>query len=254
MKGKAILFGLNYKHCKSGQLNGCINDVNMFSKYLNEEYELDVEKYTDDVNRMETSKLGIITKLYDLALETHSKNLDFVWIHYSGHGSYVNDTRRNGDENDRRDECLVPSDYETSGMLVDDQIQQILSFINPKTKVFCIFDCCHSGTIADLKYSWRNPKKPLIENIKSRIKTKIISISGCKDNQTSSDAYNILDDDKYAGALSAFLLICLKENKSITNDVFALVDKLRKKLKSNGYSQYPILCSSFNLTKNKSIF
>ena len=252
MKGKALLFGLNYKHCKNSQLNGCINDVNMFSKFLKEKFEFETECITDDTDKLGTSKLGMITNLYKLALETHSKNLDFVFLHFSCHGGFIKD--KSGDEKDRRDECLVPSDYETNGMLVDDEIQKILGFINPKTKVFCVFDCCHSGTIADLKYSWKNPKKPIVENIHSRIKTKIISISGCKDNQTSSDAYNILDDDKYSGALSAFLLICLQENKNITKDVFQLVDKLREKLKANGFRQYPMLCSSFNLTKNKSIF
>eukprot|EP00960_Hanusia_phi_P054286 762606-Hanusia_phi.AAC.1 len=31
MKAQGLLFGLNYKHCKSNQLNGCVNDVNNMS-------------------------------------------------------------------------------------------------------------------------------------------------------------------------------------------------------------------------------
>ena len=38
MKGKALLFGLNYAHCKEGGLNGCINDVKNIKNMLISNY------------------------------------------------------------------------------------------------------------------------------------------------------------------------------------------------------------------------
>ena len=149
MKGKALLFGLNYAHCKSGQLKGCINDVNAMSLYIKSLYDIPIEVYTDDVNLKDTSYDGIVKRLYNLAVESHEKDLDFVWIHYSGHGSSQKDTL--GDEEDGMDEGLVPSDYQSKGILIDDIIHDTLAAFNPKTKILFICDSCHSGTMLDLK-------------------------------------------------------------------------------------------------------
>jgi hypothetical protein len=105
VKGKALLFGLNYAHCKEGQLSGCVNDVNEIAQYISNNIQIPVEKYTDDIDLKNTSYDGIIQKLYGLAIESYRENLEFVWIHYSGHGSYQQD--RSGDEKDGLDEGLV---------------------------------------------------------------------------------------------------------------------------------------------------
>ena len=71
---------------------------------------------------------------------------------YSGHGTYVKDV--NDDEDDGKDECLVPLDYKESGMIFDDHLNNILSLIHPDTRVVFIVDACHSETMLDLSYRY----------------------------------------------------------------------------------------------------
>mgnify|MGYP000653331507 CR=1 FL=1 len=251
MKSKAVLFGLNYSHCRNvNKLNGCVNDVINMKEYLTSECGIQCDVYTDESEDLyPTTKQGMLTKLQELATLSHSDALDFVFIHYSGHGSYIKDT--NYDECDGFDECIVPSDCETNGYIIDDTISEILSKFNVNTKVVCVFDSCHSATICDMKYSWEGSSKKRIENYNQRIKAKVLTLSGCLDNQTSADAY-IADKSKFAGALTNALLTLLKSNGAeLNNDIFMLVNKLRLSLKQHGFDQVPKLCSTYNLLKDR---
>jgi hypothetical protein len=251
MKSKALLFGLNYKHCSNGQLKGCINDTKYMAEYIKNEFNMPTEIYTDDKDLFNTSYGGILCNLYNLAIETYKDNLDFVWIHYSGHGSSVKDV--SGDEKDGNDEALVPSDYETKGFLIDDYIHKVFEAFNPKTKILFICDSCHSGTMADIKYSW-NSNKCTIENNNCNAKAYIVTISGCMDNQTSADAYNLLGNNENIGALTASILKSFKENPKSKNNIFELVNNVNINLKLGGFSQYSKLCSTYDLNKDATIF
>lgn len=253
MKSKGILFGLNYSQCKNiNTLNGCINDVRDMRDYLVEKHNIPCDVYTDDnvdsKDNYSTTREGMLKRLSELALLSHTESLNLAFIHFSGHGSYVRD--RSFDERDGLDECIIPSDCETNGYILDDDISKVLAEFHSNTKVVCIFDCCHSATICDVKYSWEGQFKRRIENLNSNIKAKVITISGCLDDQTSSDAY-IADQSKYAGALTNTLLSILKLNNELNNDIFELVDILRIALKQQGYEQVPKLCSTYNLTFDK---
>jgi hypothetical protein len=249
INGKAVLFGLNYKHCTSGHLDGCINDVTNISSFIKKQYNIPIDIYTDDVNLSDTSGMGIIRKLYELAIDSYKSNLEFIWIHYSGHGSYIKD--RSGDEKDCFDECLVPSDYETNGLIADDYICSLFKHFNPKTRIICIFDCCHSGTIGDLRYSWEPPSRMVVENSKCTLSTKILTLSGCLDNQTSADAFNVMGDNKSAGALTACLLKVLETIPDTKLNVFLMLGALRKELKKQLFTQVPKLCTTYNIVWDK---
>ncbi|MBN2322956.1 MAG: caspase family protein [Spirochaetes bacterium] len=70
---------------------------------------------------------------------------DYLFIFYSGHGSYVTDT--SGDESDGTDEAIVPVDFDTgdlSTLLLDDELGSALSGCRTEKGVF-IFDSCNSG-------------------------------------------------------------------------------------------------------------
>ena len=246
---KAVLFGLNYESNPTAKLSGCINDVQMMGTMLREKMKFDVDIYTDDKSPHDCSALGIISRLYEVAIQSWRDSLQYVYIHYSGHGSYVQDT--NGDEKDKQDECLIPCDVEKAGPISDDYINRIFSSFNPITRIICVFDCCHSGTIGDVKYSWTSPISVITENINCKVKAKIITLSGCMDNQTSADAYNILNDNKYSGALTACLLLVIKENPAVLNNVFLLQNAVRQKLKELKFPQLPKLCSTYNLAKDR---
>jgi hypothetical protein len=246
---KAVLFGLNYESHPTAKLSGCINDVQMMSTFLREKMKFDVDVYTDDKSPHDCSALGIISRLYEVAAQSWRDSLQYVYIHYSGHGAYMNDT--NSDEKDKQDECLIPCDVETAGPITDDYINRLFSYFNPITRIICVFDCCHSGTIGDVKYSWTSPITVVTENINCKAKAKIITLSGCMDNQTSADAYNILKDGKFSGALTTCLLLVIKERPTILNNVFLLQDAVRQKLKELKFLQLPKLCSTYDLRKDR---
>lgn len=79
--------------------------------------------------------------------------LDFVWLHYSGHGGRLPD--ESGDEEDGMDETIIPIDFKRRGQIRDDDLLKY--FVKPMKRgvtVTCIMDCCHSGTVLDLPYQF----------------------------------------------------------------------------------------------------
>lgn len=252
MNGKALLFGLNYAHCETGVLNGCINDVRNLSNFITSVLNIPTVTYTDDTDMENTSYNGIIMNLYSLAVDSYKDNLDFVLIHYSGHGSQKKDT--SGDEKDGMDEGLVPSDYKSSGILIDDILNHVVSIMNPRTKVLFICDACHSGTMLDLKYLWTPQGQAYIDNKHCKIVANTILISGRRDHQTSADAYNVLGDNKYVGALSACILTVLKNNPLSMSNVFTFMESVRAELRRRKFEQYPCLTSNYDLSKDTSLF
>jgi hypothetical protein len=253
MRGRALLFGLNYPGSPA-QLSGCINDVVNMSKYLAATLAIPITVCSDESpqTRSGTTALGMVQQLYELAVQSHSEDLEFAWIHYSGHGSYIADV--SNDEADGRDECLVPTDYASAGLITDDFMDRILRSFNPKTRVVFVCDACHSGTMCDVKYSWESPTKCKVENILCTVRAKVITLSGCMDDQTSADAYNVMGDSKFSGALTACLLKVMGEAPLARADVFQTLNLLSTKLKALGFTQRPKLCSTYNLARERVFF
>jgi hypothetical protein len=171
-----------------------------------------------------------------------------LFLHYSGHGSNVKDL--NGDERDGRDECICSLDK----FIIDDDLRKVLVDPLPKSaRLTCIFDCCHSGSILDLRYTYTistNKTKVSfgidMENQYQDSKGKVVCISGCLDNQTSADAYI---NNTYQGALTYGFLETFKNTKKIQyKDLF---NNLRILLKSKRYDQIPQMSSGELLNLNE---
>eukprot|EP00928_Gymnodinium_smaydae_P011710 TRINITY_DN14294_c0_g3_i1.p1 TRINITY_DN14294_c0_g3~~TRINITY_DN14294_c0_g3_i1.p1 ORF type:complete len:345 (+),score=47.87 TRINITY_DN14294_c0_g3_i1:147-1181(+) len=102
---------------------------------------------------------------------------DYFVFYYAGHGTNVKDTT--GEEADGQNEAFVLVDQQggvsLDTVLVDDDFSAaLLQDCGPDVRVVIIADCCHSGTIADLdRPRWRG--------------RQAISLSGCRDSQTSGD-------------------------------------------------------------------
>jgi len=121
---------------------------------------------------------------------------DSLVFHFSGHG--VQKLDLNGDEVDGYNEALCPADFERSGKILDDEINEII--VRPLgrgVKLHAVVDTCHSGTILDLPYlcrlsrtgywQWENHDRP--SGARKRPNGGLaISISGCSDDQKSADA------------------------------------------------------------------
>ena len=91
-------------------------------------------------------------------------------------------------------------------------------------KLTCIFDCCHSGTVLDLRCNYRVQisKNNIDYNIHidkhyQPSKGDIIFISGCKDDQTSADAW---EENKFQGAMTYCLLKTIENYDTFGNTVF----------------------------------
>jgi hypothetical protein len=235
-KKKALLFGLNYVSHDQGRLRGCVNDVQGMSNFLKSKGYV-VELYHDEDMELisGTTYEGMVRAIQRLAIDTWRQNIESVVIHYSGHGSYVRDT--NGDEKDGFDECLCPIDYNTCGVITDDFFYELISSFNPKTRITVILDCCHSGTALDLPYCYKTSSDYVVEQ--NKLKAHVTMISGCRDDQTSSDAYL---GDKFSGALTNYLLSILNKNPNISPAM--LLDNLHTCLSVAGFTQLPMISST----------
>jgi len=140
---------------------------------------------------------------------------DIFFLTYSGHGGQVPDT--GGDEKDRMDEtwCLY------DGELIDDELYAAYGKFKEGVRILVLSDSCHSGTVTreahyqakavtpvggaapryrnmprDVALRVYGANKPFYDAIQASVARKaetteigasVILISGCQDNQLSSD-------------------------------------------------------------------
>jgi hypothetical protein len=245
---KALLIGIDYVNIPSVSLRGCINDIINVRNMLIDAYDYDSKDIIiirdDDPTKFQLpTRNNIMDNLYELSKD--SENLEEIWLHYSGHGSQIQNHNSDVSIKDRDglNEILVPIDYETEGFILDYELLNIIK--NIKCRAILVFDCCHSGTICDLPWQFD------IDSSNNIVKTNVNSIgienpnifvlSGCKDAQTSSDTNNNLD--QAVGAFSNALLECLR----ISHHNIKIIDlykNIHSMLKILGYTQSPLLSSS----------
>ena len=239
----ALLIGINYKGTPQA-LRGCINDVLNMRKYLIEQrgYKEENIRVLSEEEGAKPTGPNIKHELSKLILNSHSKEADEIWLHYAGHGSSTRDL--DGDEDDGKDETIVPLDFRQNGMITDDELHDYLEHLPKKCRMYCIFDCCHSGTILDLKYQYKGNSRNGIENPKAPIKGDVIMISGCMDRQTSADAKI---NNKWCGAMTNSYIKCIKNGITCEQ----LLNDMRECLKKGGYSQYPQMCCSSSITNKQ---
>ena len=262
MVKRALLLGLNYVGTPN-ELNGCINDVNNMASYLmsNLGFLRSDIIILSDYTAVKPTRANIIKYLFLLINRVAAG--DKLFLVYSGHGSLINDRSR--DEKSGMDSVLCPLDYETSGFIVDDDLKKnIIDAVPSGVQLTVVLDCCNNGTGCDLRYVYTdksvinaipannsilsNTDMSLLQKINqlqisiaqsvasynnySESKGNVFVISGCRDDQTSADAY---ENNKYGGALTVSLLEVLNSNRNISWS--ELLYKLSTIIKLKGYSQ-----------------
>lgn len=240
-KKKALLIGINYENTYA-QLNGCINDVSLVGNYIKTK-GFSVTLLTDKTDKKPT-KTNIIAEL-DKFLTSSEEN-DFLYFHYSGHGSYVNDT--NNDELDGKDETIVSQDLQN---IKDDELISIIKQKLPKNRnLLAIFDSCHSGTVLDLKYSLNdlNMNNIILNSKYDDIGPNVMMISGCRDSQTSEET---LTSTGVNGLLTWSLYETLTKNKNLTWK--SLYVSIKTLLNNIGATQVPQLSMGSLINLNESI-
>jgi hypothetical protein len=234
----ALLIGCNYIGTQY-ELAGCINDVEHIQNKLKSQYGFNNILIMTDNTSKKPTKVNILDELTNLLSKANSG--DILFLAFSGHGTTMKDT--SGDEKDGSDEMFVPLDF---NCISDDEIK---IFINNNLKkdvtLFALFDCCHSGTILDLRYQYFDSEN--YDNASENTKEtetigNIIMISGCRDNQTSEDAYI---NSKSQGAMSWAFLDTVNKNPNLSwKD---LITTMRSSLKTSKYEQIPQLSSGKKL-------
>jgi hypothetical protein len=215
-KGLALNIGLNSVNPRhyggwSGELNAC---------------EADAEDMANIAKTRKFQVKTLLTKAATRAkviaqISKAAKSLrkgDIFMLSYSGHGGQLPDL--NSDEPDAQDEtwCLY------NGELLDDELYAQLGKFSPGVRILVFSDSCHSGTVVKLayyqgtktargsvssvqgvRYRFMPPDVALrtyranrgfydkiLKNTKLRraektVKASVLLISGCQDNQLSSD-------------------------------------------------------------------
>jgi len=239
MVKRAVSFGINYFGTRN-ELRGCINDTKDIVKTLTQVFGYDPKNITviTDAknNSVKPTRNTIIKTLQNLVSQT--KAGDTLFVHYSGHGYYVRE--RSFDETDNKDELLCPCDGTT---ISDDELYDILVKDFPKgAKLRVIFDCCHSGSALDLPIRYTDNGGIFKENDRETKDLDCLMISGCRDDQTSADAYI----GGYKGALTwGFSKVCqnLKKSKTTTGSYSwkQLITVVRYTLRNKRFAQVPQL-------------
>jgi len=247
---RALLVGINYRGT-SGELHGCINDINNVKEMLmkNGYKDENIRMMSDDHKELPT-KHKIAMGLIWLMENKKNKSME-LFFHYSGHGSWVYD--KNSDETDGRDECLVPIDYKRNGMLYDDDIKTLVEDnLTSNSKLFSLIDACHSSTMFDLKYNLMCEKIHKDEGrvetefrmeshkYNGEIKGELVVFSGCEDSQTSADAWI---ERKSQGAMTYALTETMrKHNFDLTYE--DLIKGIYEIVKGGNYTQSPTMSSN----------
>ena len=148
---KALFIGINYPGSKFA-LSGCINDAIAMKKHVTDVWGFDpnnMKFLADDGKSTKPTRANIIAAMRWLVDGVRPG--DSLFLHYSGHGSRTEDL--NGDEESGYDSTMCPCDYDTAGMIIDDDLFALLAVPIPAgAELFALMDCCHSGTILDLPY------------------------------------------------------------------------------------------------------
>lgn len=267
---RALLVGINKYKIAGADLNGCVNDVtnlrDILLKYFGFDIK-DIKVMTDE----RATKLGIMDGLKWLTEGV--KTGDSILFAFSGHGSQIVD-KNNDEYKDNLDEILCPHDMDWDGTyIVDDELNEIFSKVDQTVNIEVILDSCHSGTgTREIKGLNLLPKeetlkirflKPpvdidcrmdedmevvkLFSGIRAKKPDNRVVFTGCKDNQTSADAYI---NGTYNGAFTYYFCKYLREAQGKINRL-ELLKRVRSSLKYHGFSQIPQLeCAKNEKIKN----
>lgn len=256
---RALLIGINYIGSDNA-LNGCIKDVENISNILTTLYNYKPENImilTDDQHGShKPTRKNIISNINKYVSLT--KSGDELFVHYSGHGTQVADL--NGDEAlnpdaPGQDDALCPCDFDDydgdSGFILDDLLKEILvNKIPVGAKLRAFFDCCHSGSALDLPFLYRLGEQFQRVEPLDKQSADCLLISGCKDNQTSADAYI---GNQYSGALTWAIIQALTSAAKIPTTWKELLLIVRHSLALGKYTQIPMLSVGDQSIANYSI-
>jgi hypothetical protein len=246
---RALVIGINYATNPKIELNGCIDDAINIKNMLIDAYGYDSKNIVflrDDLQ--DSALLPTRKNIFDnlLNIITMSNTTDEITLHYSGHGTRIEniEDKKLAISIEKYDDVLVPVDYIKNGYIVDSDLFELLERV--KCPFFFIADCCHSGSILDLKWCFEYKDKCTISRTsimpRELDNKNIYSISGCTDSQSCSDVYDA-ENKQYQGAFTNAVITCLRRNQHNVGILYLFMD-VYDYLKEGGHEQTPVLSSS----------
>lgn len=237
----ALVIGIDYVKTPEIRLNGCCADayntkemlLNRFG-FLNENIMILTDDNTNITKESNTANLEAALKnISDKSL----KDTKFIVVFYSGHGTQTIDDNDKDFEIDGKDECWVLTDYKNKGFFTDDKLKtQFLDKLGENVNVLIISDSCHSGSMADLSWTYNSSTKKVV-NTKTKVdnlKPNIWQISGCMDSQYSEE---LAINGKVCGALTH----CMSKFLVKGNKMRDIVNSSQEACRKLKLSQVPIL-------------
>lgn len=139
---RALLVGIN--DYADFPLRGCVNDARTLHGLIEQRYGLR-EAQTRLLLDAQATATAIGDGLRWLGERDDDGTPERRLFFFAGHGTRRADP--DGDEPDGADECILPYDYQSAGLISDDQLHQLYADIDAGTRLLLIMDCCHAGTI-----------------------------------------------------------------------------------------------------------
>lgn len=241
-KKYALTVGINNYPGPYNDLSGCVNDAMDWAGLLGRE-GYTVQTLIDGGATKHAIR-NEITKMLERAGWG-----DRIVFQFSGHGTWIPD--RDGDEMDQRDEALCCFDFESGGLLTDDELHKLFSSRRSGVGVLVLSDSCHSGTMSRLLNATMAPsgvrfispaaftdisgkaaeqREQFAPVASSRPSTSLIS--GCGDHEYSYDAHF---NGRPNGAFTRAAIDTYTTGLSLGN----WHKRIREKLPSNSYPQTP---------------
>jgi hypothetical protein len=240
----AALFGIEYLN-SADLLPGCANDVGNMGVLLFDQAGYDVVRVYNELDTPDqVTRRGMESVLWELIATSYTKNLEKVWIHFSGHGGGQKDQRNGGDEQDGQDEFICPVDYLENGVITDDQFGHMLKLFNPNTKVVCVFDSCNSVTMGDLPFVYTKTGRTV--EVNTQHPSNVIMLSACRDDQVSYSVLHLNGQNEFTGLMTSSLIDCIRyrQQKGEIVKVKSVIKDVQRLLIQRGFKQVPVITSS----------
>ncbi len=281
--------GSNYE--LGGCLNDAINLKSLLPEYFSYE-ENNICLMTDNESgEYYPTRENILAQLESLVSRIENENTEECWISFSGHGSYQTDVNGDESDNKDECLCPldVSTNGVISDDVIASYLGRIPSTCRVICLFDCCHSGTMGDLAYKYKYDlikgqrrrvkrrvrrrirrggryiyrwrhkwvWENKPDKWVwsggeVNPNSSLTCPIITISGCRDPQTSADVYHS-NLGKWGGALTDGFIKCIKTCKLSLN-CGNLCHQLNHHMKQGSLSQQPVLCTSYELKQDQTFF
>lgn len=156
-KRRSLLIGCNYNNLAGAELKASHDDIRSVKDFIVNVHGFPEKKglmtvLLDDNEHKHPTHMNI-TEAFK-SLSEQSRPGDAVFVQFSGLGGRVLDSPLDS-ENESYDEVLVPSDFNTTGVIRDTLcFKTLLAPMRYGVTVTILIDACDTGMMVDLPYSW----------------------------------------------------------------------------------------------------